>query len=275
MRFTWARKKAPGSLPPPFYPARKAGSISCRRRRPARQCWWRKESLLCFRFDHIGNRVHGLTGDADFVVEVRAGRAAGRTDIADDVTLLHAGAGLHRNARHMCTPRLQIGAMFDRDELAVAREPFRLADIAIGGGIDRRASGRQIDTLVAAATAEHGVRPHAVIVSRVSSKVSGTRDPRRRRRRAVEFVPFGEQLWNKAVTRLGRLGHLLISMAPTAAAALAPRAARRAARPKPAIIAALRAGDHATVHPIAARFRRRQRPAACHFYVTAGTPGVS
>ncbi|KNH00837.1 Enoyl-[acyl-carrier-protein] reductase FMN [Qipengyuania citrea LAMA 915] len=38
MRFTWARKKAPGSLPPPFYPARKAGSISCRRRRPARRC---------------------------------------------------------------------------------------------------------------------------------------------------------------------------------------------------------------------------------------------
>ena len=53
-------------------------------------------------------------------MQVRAGRHAGRTNIADHLALAHALAGAHREAAHMAIAALQVAGMTELDEVAVA-----------------------------------------------------------------------------------------------------------------------------------------------------------
>ena len=87
----------------------------------------------------------GLTGaavDADFIVEVVAGRAAGRAHAAD---LLAAGdviAGLNQHRRHVAVAGGDAAAVVEFDHVAVAAAvPAGAEHGAVGGRIDRRAVG--------------------------------------------------------------------------------------------------------------------------------------
>src|SRR3954452_8547052 len=69
---------------------------------------------------HEGDRIDGAAVDANFVVKVRAGRAAGRAHAAD---LLAAGdvlARLDQDRRHVAVAGSNPTAVVDLDEVAVA-----------------------------------------------------------------------------------------------------------------------------------------------------------
>jgi hypothetical protein len=62
----------------------------------------------------------------------------------------------------MAITGLDLGAVLESDEQAVAGEPFRLADHAIGGSIDRSSGwGGQVDALVGAPLVQDRVIAHA------------------------------------------------------------------------------------------------------------------
>src|SRR3546814_14365342 len=72
-------------------------------------------------------------------MEVRAGRKAGRADIADNFPLLHTVATVGGDPAHMGIARHQAALMLDADLLAIAAGPPRANDASIGGCEDRRA----------------------------------------------------------------------------------------------------------------------------------------
>src|SRR3546814_9475884 len=83
-------------------------------------------------------------------MEVVAGRTAGRTDIAENIALLHLLPGAHDVGGHMAVARLDRIAMFDLDIIAIAAEALGAADDAVGGRLDRSAARRRnIDAVVA------------------------------------------------------------------------------------------------------------------------------
>src|SRR3546814_1854993 len=84
-----------------------------------------------------GQRIDRRAFDADFIMEVVAGRTAGRTDIAENIALLHLLPGAHDVGGHMAVARLDRIAMFDLDIIAIAAEALSAADEAVGGRIDR------------------------------------------------------------------------------------------------------------------------------------------
>src|SRR3546814_5158924 len=53
-----------------------------------------------------GQRIDRRAFDADFIMEVVAGRTAGRTDIAENIALLHLLPGAHDVGGHMAVARL-------------------------------------------------------------------------------------------------------------------------------------------------------------------------
>ena len=89
-------------------------------------------------------RIDEAAVDQDLVVHVRAGREAGRADIADHLALAHARAGLRRARErgHVAVGGLVAVGMADADVLAVARLPADLLDGAVAGGVDRGAERR-------------------------------------------------------------------------------------------------------------------------------------
>src|SRR3989344_6833319 len=92
-------------------------------------------------FSHILERIADAI--SNFEVDMRAGRFAGRTDVADDLPLLHVLPRRHRDLRLMRVERLTSVRMFDDDVATVSRIPSGLLgdeDIALGGGENRRAS---------------------------------------------------------------------------------------------------------------------------------------
>src|SRR3546814_9419683 len=75
----------------------------------------------------------------ELVMEVRAGRKAGRADIADNFPLLHTVATVGGDPAHMGIARHQAALMLDADLLAIAAGPPRANAASIGGCEERRA----------------------------------------------------------------------------------------------------------------------------------------
>src|SRR3546814_1916051 len=76
-------------------------------------------------------------------MEVVAGRTAGRTDIAENIALLHLLPGAHDVGGHMAVARLDRIAMFDLDIIAIAAEALSAADDAVGGRSEEHTSELQ------------------------------------------------------------------------------------------------------------------------------------
>src|SRR4029450_6906492 len=83
-----------------------------------------------------GHRVDEVVVDQDLEVTVRAGRPAGRADIADDLALFHGDAG--RDAfgvtRHVAVSRRVAVGVADADVIAVAAFAAHELDGAVARG---------------------------------------------------------------------------------------------------------------------------------------------
>src|ERR1051325_4620202 len=87
-----------------------------------------------------GHRIDRAPVDADLVMEVAAGRAAGRAHQPDQVAAVDALAGLGDALREVAVAGLDALAVVDLDHVAVAAiVPFGAVDDAVGGRIDRGA----------------------------------------------------------------------------------------------------------------------------------------
>src|SRR5690606_6532342 len=114
---------------------------------------------------HLGaDRIDPLAALPDLVVQVRAGRRAGRADIGDHLALAHLLPGLPTLgvARQVGVAGLPAAIVAEPDPVAVTAPAARLDRHPVAGGIDRRAgSGAEVDALVHAAIAVDRVPAHA------------------------------------------------------------------------------------------------------------------
>src|SRR5689334_17796749 len=93
---------------------------------------------------------------------MRAGRQAGRADIADHLALADMLAGRNRDPAHMRIAGAHVAAVAELDEIAMPAVPPGEVHHAVGDRIDRRAiAGAKIDALVEAVIAEQRVKAHA------------------------------------------------------------------------------------------------------------------
>ena len=102
-------------------------------------------------------RIDEAAVHQDLVVHVRAGREAGRADIADHLALADARAGLGRARErgHVAVGGLVAVGVVDADVFAVAALPADLLDRAVAGGVDRGAErGGPVDAGVHLVIAE-------------------------------------------------------------------------------------------------------------------------
>ena len=98
----------------------------------------------------------------DLEMEMRPGREAGRSDIADHLSGRDMGAGANQNPAHMGIAGHQIAGVLDHDIAAMAAMPAGEADDAVGRRHDRRAiGGAEVDALVHPRIAEQRMHPHA------------------------------------------------------------------------------------------------------------------
>ena len=89
---------------------------------------------------HERDRIDRFAFDPHFIVEVAAGRTAGRTHAADQLAARDALAGRDQHRREMAVTGFDAAPMVELDEVAIAAIVVaRGADDAVGGGIDRRA----------------------------------------------------------------------------------------------------------------------------------------
>ena len=110
------------------------------------------EALQFLRAQRLrAGQLHGLrisvhAADQVFIVQVGAGGESGHPHVADDIALLHARADMHisRETRHVTVQRRDIGAVGENDGIAVAAALACEADMAVAGGVHRRAGGRRV-----------------------------------------------------------------------------------------------------------------------------------
>src|SRR5690606_37292008 len=96
------------------------------------------------------------------VMARRAGRKAGRADIADHLPATDALAGTHRDAAHMAVAGAETLAMVEFHIIAETAVAAGDRHDAVGHGIDGRAiAAAEIDAAVHALVAEDRVAPHA------------------------------------------------------------------------------------------------------------------
>src|SRR6185295_17510262 len=86
-------------------------------------------------------RINRLAIDAGLVVQVRAGRSAGRADPADDLAGAHRLAFFDVSRREVRVACRQPVAMVDLDHPAIAAVPADRRDGPAGGGTHRVAMG--------------------------------------------------------------------------------------------------------------------------------------
>ncbi len=112
---------------------------------------------------HLGAlRVDGGVVVPDFEVQVRAGRTAGRADIANDVALVDVLARMNRDGRHVAVTGFPILVVGDAYPAAVTAPPFGVFDDTIAGGLDRRTDRRgEVDAGMHLHEAEDRVETHA------------------------------------------------------------------------------------------------------------------
>ena len=66
-------------------------------------------------------------------MQVRAGRQAGRTDVADHLALADVLARAHREARHVAIARADVARMAQLDEIAIAARAPRPWAVRVAG----------------------------------------------------------------------------------------------------------------------------------------------
>src|SRR5690606_32830311 len=116
------------------------------------------------------------------IVQVRAGRGAGRADIGDHLALADALAGPQAagEPRQVSIAGLPAAGVTDADPVAIAAPATGLDDHAVGGGEHRGAARRgEVGALVHAAIAGNRVAADAVVGA----------DPRAVDRRAQQEAP--------------------------------------------------------------------------------------
>src|SRR5690606_17078918 len=107
-------------------------------------------------------RVRMLAGDAELVVQVRAGREAGAADVADDRALgdLVALAQVAREAAHVGVQGRILAVVLDDHDPAVATLGADELDHPVAGGADRGARrGGEVDALVRPDLAQDRMQP--------------------------------------------------------------------------------------------------------------------
>ena len=90
-------------------------------------------------------RVDRLAAHPRLVVQVRSGRAPGRTDLADDLPGPDRLADAHVDRREVTVAGGQAVAVVDVDHPAVAAAPARGRHLAVGGGAHRYRRSRRAD----------------------------------------------------------------------------------------------------------------------------------
>ena len=131
-------------------------------------------------------RVDQLAVGENFVVQVRAGRAAGRADVADDVAALDVLARLDVERAQMAVARRQAEAVLEDDQVAVVAGVRRRLDRAVGRRVDRLALvGGDVDALMKARLAGERI---AAAAERAGQPA--VRRPDRRRRGGQRFAPL-------------------------------------------------------------------------------------
>src|SRR5229473_4054856 len=94
-------------------------------------------------------RIEQSAVGENLVVEVRAGRTAGRSDVADDVAAFHRLAGLHFEHAQMRIPRREVEVVAKDDQVAVVARVRRGVHSAVRGREHRAASFRRnVDALM-------------------------------------------------------------------------------------------------------------------------------
>src|SRR5688572_17635103 len=113
-------------------------------------------------------------------MQVRAGGAAGRADVADDVAALHARAGTNGKARQMTVARRESVAVRDVDDVAVAVGPLGLDHDSVSGGANGLADrGGDVDRVVLARFTGEGI---GASTEAVRENAAHRRDGRSRRK---------------------------------------------------------------------------------------------
>src|SRR5262245_1297891 len=103
--------------------------------------------------------VDQLPVEEDLIMEVRAGRTAGRADEANHVAASDRITGLHAEAAQVAVTRRQSELVLQHDEIAVFSRAFRRLDDAVGRRVDRLALlGRNVETLMETRLASKGIR---------------------------------------------------------------------------------------------------------------------
>ena len=121
--------------------------------------------------------VEGVALVAGLEVQVRTAGTAGGAAQADDVAGVHPVAGFLVAAGQVAVEGLQAVRVPDDDEVAVAAHIVGHADLAVKGGIHRRAGGvGQVDALVPAAVPVAELGEHAGLV-RAAVGVQRVHDP--------------------------------------------------------------------------------------------------
>src|SRR5712671_2148754 len=110
------------------------------------------------------HRIDETAVDQNFIMDVGAGRHAGRSDEADHLALSHPLAGLHALGigRHVAVGGLVAVVVLQADVFAVTAFPADLFDDAVAGGENRCAVGRgPVDASVHLDVAEDGMAASA------------------------------------------------------------------------------------------------------------------
>src|SRR5215475_74815 len=107
-------------------------------------------------------RIDRVAVDAGLVVQVRAGGAPGRADLADDLADAHALALADVDGGEMAVARRQAVAVIDFHHLAVAAAPAGEHDLAGGGGTHRLAgAGAHVEPVMHGERADERVHSDA------------------------------------------------------------------------------------------------------------------
>src|SRR6478736_2055879 len=114
-----------------------------------------------------GARIDRAVVDAHFEMEVRAGRAAGAADLADDIARGHGLSDAGAPSGHVGVAGQHAIAMADFDDLSVTSLGSHESNRALGRGVDRRTDR--------AAKVEPGVHRRAA-VERIAAIAEARRD---------------------------------------------------------------------------------------------------
>src|SRR6056297_611760 len=134
-----------------------------------------------FRCLDVGHGVDGVVFHANLIMQMGASGSSGIPHITNSIPARDPLSGLDADSRQVRISCLYAESVLDLDQTAIARQPARMADHAIGRGHDRRAMGSgEIGALV------HPPPSHAVARSQADALLDGHGEGRLFRGEPVE-----------------------------------------------------------------------------------------